>query len=53
MKQISFFEVPTGKSPLSYVGSKAKLIPYLDPYLSVFLKDKQIVSPFVGGGSIE
>lgn len=53
MNQITFFEIPTVISPIWYIGSKAKLVPYLKPYLSELLKTKELVSPFIGGGSVE
>jgi hypothetical protein len=38
------------KSPFNYTGSKARLIPYIYPHIK---NHERIVSPFLGGGSIE
>ena len=53
--QLSFnnFKTDTIRSPLWYFGSKAKLPLHLKGYLHFFLKNKEIVSPFIGGGSLE
>lgn len=38
-------------SPLAYVGAKRKLFPIFKEYLPINIKE--IVSPFIGGGSLE
>lgn len=44
-------DVPDTKSPLWYPGGKRRLWKYLEPYLPSGLT--HLVSPFIGGGSIE
>ena len=53
MQQETLFELHNVRSPLIYPGSKRKLIPFLKPYYSIFFKEKEICSPFIGGGAVE
>lgn len=53
MKQKTLFEIHSIRSPLFYPGGKKKLIPFLKPYYDIFLTQKRICSPFVGGAAIE
>lgn len=56
MEQLTFFEQSTIWSPLSYFGSKRQMVKrpdILDPYLDRFLRNQEIVSPFLGSASLE
>lgn len=41
------------KSPLRYAGGKSKAIKQILEYLLPMIKEKRIISPFFGGGSLE
>lgn len=51
-RQITLLKLPTVRTPLSYIGGKTKLIPYIKEYRDMWIK-KDIVSPFIGGGALE
>jgi DNA adenine methylase len=41
------------KTPIRYAGGKSKAYKKINEYLPFFPKPKRIVSPFIGGGSLE
>ena len=41
------------KTPLRYAGGKSKAYGFISTYIPFWPKPKRIVSPFIGGGSLE
>ena len=41
------------KTPIRYAGGKSRAYNTITEHLSFFPKPKRIISPFIGGGSLE